>query len=77
MLMNAEALVNLIEEMVDLKVQQTAQPHHKLSPDVARMLEQKRFNDRQRLQQIRTELVRLLGDSALQGAETEALAGHR
>jgi hypothetical protein len=75
--MNAEALVKLIEELIDLKVQQTAQPHHKLSPEVARMLEQKRFTDRQRLQQIRTELVQMLGANGLQTVGSETLSRRR
>ena len=58
--MNAESIVKLIEEMVDLKVQQEAAAHLKLNPDVARLLAQKRETDRRRLEQIRTELIRLL-----------------
>lgn len=58
--MNAETIVNLIEEMVDLKVQQEAAAHLKLNPEVARLLTQKRETDRRRLEQIRAELVRHL-----------------
>ena len=75
--MKANRLAELIEEMIDLKVRQTAQPSHQLSPDVARMLEQKRFADRQRLQQIRTELIRLLDEDALEGAAIHAVIGRR
>ena len=60
-LMNAEALVKLLEEMVDLKVQQYAQLNMKPNPEVARLLEEKRVTDRRRLEQIKAELVRLLG----------------
>ena len=59
--MNGEALVKLIEEMIDLKLQQHAQTNLKASPEIARILEEKRFNDRRRLEQMRAELVRLLG----------------
>ena len=59
--MNGEPLVKLIEEMIDLKLQQHAQANLKVSPEIARILEEKRFTDRRRLEQIRAELVRLLG----------------
>jgi len=59
-LMNAETLVKLIEEMMDLKIQQQAQANLKASPEIARILEEKRVTDRRRLEQIRAELVRLL-----------------
>jgi hypothetical protein len=58
--MNAETLVRLIEEMIDLKIQQHAQVNLKASPEIARLLEEKRATDRRRLEQIRTELVRSL-----------------
>lgn len=58
--MNAETFINLIEEMVDLKVQQEAAAHLKLNPEVARLLAQKRETDRRRLEQVRAELVRVL-----------------
>ena len=58
--MNADALAKLIEEMMDLKIQQHAQSNIKASPEVTRLLEEKRITDRRRLEQIRAELVRLL-----------------
>jgi len=58
--MNAESLVKLIEEMIDLKLQQHAQANLKASPEIIRILEEKRITDRRRLEQIRAELVRLL-----------------
>jgi hypothetical protein len=58
--MNAENIVKLIEEMVDLKVQQEAAAHLKLNPEVSKLLSQKRETDRRRLEQIRAELARLL-----------------
>ena len=59
--MNAETLVKLIEEMIDLKLQLHAQANLKVSPEISRFLEEKRVTDRRRLEQIRAELVRLLG----------------
>ena len=59
--MNAEAAVKLIEEMIDLKLQQRAESSMKPTAEVARLLEQKRLTDKRRLDQIRAELVRLLG----------------
>ena len=58
--MNAEALVKLIDEMMDLKLQQQAQANLKASPEITRFLEEKRVTDRRRLEQIKAELVRLL-----------------
>ena len=59
--MNAETLVKLIEEMIDLKLQQQAQTQMKVSPEIAQLLAEKRVTDRRRLEQIRAELIRLLG----------------
>ena len=58
--MDAVAIVSLIEEMVDLKVQQHAESHLKPNPEVAKILAEKRATDLRRLQQIRTELARSL-----------------
>ncbi len=58
--MNAETLVKLLEEMIDLKVQQHTQLNMKPNPEMARLLEEKRITDRRRLEQIRVELVRIL-----------------
>jgi hypothetical protein len=58
--MDAVAIVGLIEEMVDLKVQQHAEAHLKPNPEVAKILAEKRATDSRRLQQIRTELARSL-----------------
>ena len=59
--MNAAVImVNLIEEMVDLKVQQRTESHMKATPEVARLLVEKRYTDQKRLEHIRDELVRLL-----------------
>jgi hypothetical protein len=60
--MTAENLIRLIEEMMDLKIQQYAETNMKLTPEIARILGDKRETDRRRLDQIRTELVRFLQD---------------
>ncbi|HXJ61817.1 MAG TPA: hypothetical protein VNU68_34685 [Verrucomicrobiae bacterium] len=59
--MNPEAWVRLIEEMIDLKIQQHAESHLKPNSEVARLLQEKRHTDRRRLDQIKMELVRMLG----------------
>jgi hypothetical protein len=46
--------------MMDLKLQQYAQAHLKLTPEVAQILHEKKETDRRRLDQIRRELVRFL-----------------
>ena len=57
--MNAKMVVQLIEEMVDLKIQQFAETTMKPSPEVAQILQEKRVTDRRRLEQIKAELTRL------------------
>ena len=58
--MTAEGLIGLIEEMVDLKIQQHAESNLKPTPEITRILHEKRETDRRRLEQIRAELVRSL-----------------
>ncbi len=58
--MNAETLVKLVEEMMDLKIQQFAESQMRPTPEVARILHEKRETDRRRLDQIRLEVARLL-----------------
>jgi hypothetical protein len=58
--MTAENLIRLLEEMMDLKIQNYAQSHLKLTPELAQLLYAKRETDRRRLEQIRSELVRFL-----------------
>ncbi len=60
--MNAETVAKLIEEMVDLKIQHYAESQLRATPEVAKILYEKRETDRRRLDQIRTELVRMLAD---------------
>jgi hypothetical protein len=58
--MTPEAWVQLIEEMMDLKIQHFAESTMKVSDEVSKILQDKRETDRRRLDQIRTELVRTL-----------------
>ena len=61
--MNTETVVKLMEEMVDLKVQNFAESMMKPTPEVTRLLHEKRATDRRRLEQIKAELVRLLDNN--------------
>jgi hypothetical protein len=58
--MTAHRLVGMIEEMIDLKIQQYAESTMRPTPEVARILQEKRETDRRRLEQLRIELVRFL-----------------
>ena len=58
--MTAENLIGMIEEMMDLKIQQYAESAMKPTPEIARILREKRETDQRRLEQIRVELVRSL-----------------
>ncbi len=58
--MTAENLIRLIEEMMDLKIQQYAESTMKATPEITRILYEKRETDHRRLAQIRAELVRFL-----------------
>jgi hypothetical protein len=58
--MTAETLIELIEEMMDLKIQQYAESTMKPTPEIARILYEKKETDRRRLEQIRSELIRSL-----------------
>jgi hypothetical protein len=60
--MTAESLVGLIEEMMDVKIQQYAESNMKPTPEIARILDEKKETDHRRLEQIRAELVRFLRD---------------
>ena len=74
--MNAETIVKLIEEMMDLKVQQYAESHLKANPEVARILIEKRETDRRRLEQIRAEMARLINSKAF-GVQVAAAVSRR
>jgi cell fate (sporulation/competence/biofilm development) regulator YmcA (YheA/YmcA/DUF963 family) len=57
--MNGETIVQLIEEMVDIKVHQQAEGQLRHNPEIAKMLAEKRHADRRRLELIKQELTRL------------------
>ena len=48
--MNAEKIVELVEEMVDLVVHQEVVAHLKLNPELSKLLVQKRETDQRRLE---------------------------
>ena len=50
-----------MEEMIDIKIQQQTEARLKTTPEIAAVLHQKRETDKRRLDQIRAELLRLLG----------------
>ena len=58
--MTAETLIGLIEEMMDLKIQQHAEANMKTSPELSRLLYEKKQTDQRRLEQIKAELIRSL-----------------
>ena len=58
--MTAERLVGLIEELIDLKIQQHAETSMKTTPEIARILCDKRETDQRRLAQIRRDLLSFL-----------------
>jgi hypothetical protein len=58
--MTARSIVGLLEEMMDVKLQQYAETTMRPTPELARLLQEKRETDRRRLDQIRAELVRIL-----------------
>jgi len=58
--MSAETFVSLLEELVDLKVQYHLAKQIKLSPELSRMVAMKRESDRQRIEQVRAELLQTL-----------------
>jgi hypothetical protein len=62
--MSAEAFVNMIEEMVDIKVRQNVELRLHVKPELARFMEEKRSDDRSRLKMIKQELARLLAGPA-------------
>jgi hypothetical protein len=62
--MSAENFIELLEEMMDLKIQQHSEAQIKASPEVAQVLHAKRETDRRRLAQIKAELARILSADA-------------
>ena len=58
--MNAENVVKLIEEMIELKLPNQVDANLRNNHEIARLLAEKRHTDNRRLEQIRSELVRLI-----------------
>jgi len=58
--MSAETFVKLLEELVDMKVQYHLANQMKASPELTRVLAQKRESDRQQTERIRQELINAL-----------------
>ena len=67
--MTAQMFVKLLEEMVDIKVNHQAESHLRPKPEFARLLQEKQFADRRRLELIKQELTRLLGQPAVKIVE--------
>jgi hypothetical protein len=62
--MTAENFVDLIEEMIDVKLQQLKESEIKPTPELAPILAEKKMTDARRLKQIRAELARSLSETA-------------
>ena len=58
--MTAKNLIRLLEEMMEIKIRYYAPLHTKLNPEVAKLLNEKRSEDQERLGEIRQELVQFL-----------------
>ena len=61
--MTAENFVELIDEMIDIKIQQHAGSNLKPTPEIAAVLAEKKMTDTRRLKQIRAELIRTLNEA--------------
>jgi hypothetical protein len=61
---NADKFLKLIEEMIHLKIQQEMDVTKKATPEIARVLSEKRIADRQRLEQVRMEMAVLFGGAS-------------
>lgn len=70
--MTAENFVDLLEEMIDLKLQQQKESILKPPPEIAAILAEKKMTDSRRLKQIRAELIRSLGDGSPLNSELSA-----
>ena len=63
--MTAENFVDLIEEMIDVKLQQHTESSMIPTPEIAGILAEKKMTDARRLKQIRAELIRSLNESSV------------
>ncbi|HEX4644307.1 MAG TPA: hypothetical protein VH598_01735 [Verrucomicrobiae bacterium] len=62
--MTAEGMIKLIEEMIDLKIRQHASatvPTGKTTPQLSKLVGQMHAADHRRLQEVKAELLKLLG----------------
>jgi glutamate racemase len=67
--MNAEIIVKLMEEMMDIKVQQKVEVQLQGKPELARFLEEKRVADLRRLELVKLELARQLSEALVKVGE--------
>jgi hypothetical protein len=58
--MSAQEFVGLLEKLIDLKLQQQAELQMKVPPEMNRMFQEKRESDRQRMAQIKRQLIAAL-----------------
>jgi hypothetical protein len=58
--MSAQEFVGLLEKLIDLKLQQHAELQMKVAPEMNHFLQQKRESDRQKIVQIRAQLITAL-----------------
>jgi hypothetical protein len=58
--MSAQEFVGLLEKLIDLKLQQQAQLQMKVAPEMNRFLQEKRESDRQKMIEIKRQLVTAL-----------------
>jgi hypothetical protein len=58
--MSAQEFVGLLEKLIDLKLQQQAELQMKVAPEMNHFLQEKRESDRQKMVQIRKQLVTAL-----------------
>ena len=58
--MSAQEFVGLLEKLIDLKLQQQAELQMKVAPEMNHLLQEKRESDRQKIVQIKRQLVTAL-----------------
>jgi hypothetical protein len=58
--MSPNQFVGFLEELIDIKIRNYAETQVKARPEVSRLLQEKREEDRRRVEEIRRELVAVL-----------------
>jgi hypothetical protein len=58
--MSAQEFVGLLEKLIDLKLQAQAELQMKVPPEMTRMFQEKRQEDRQRMALIKNQLITAL-----------------